>query len=389
MTPRWIGRIRPGFLTGALTGLAVASLTLGFAQFSAASADTGSQATNATAAPVASLVPITNTSFQVTPTSATIDATVGWSATGIAQGLTVGELRVLAINATTKLPTLVARKHVSPLKPGPPVKYSFTVTDQKLIKAMAVGNRVVITATQHPYIFPGTPTQTSYVTVHELQKGPSRGPVGQLDCSSRPISAPPNGQTADYSNCDFTGARLSSAQIGFSGGGRALLEQCDLTGVLLDQAILFNVSMAGSWLAGTKLTGSQFQESSAAGSFAPKLMDPNSHLIGDNFAGATLQDANFSGSTLDGTTFVDARMQGALFPKATLAGDEFNFANLSGANLQGLVQNPGANEWFMVNFSSANLLNAQFPALSNTQFWRKVILCKTVLPDGTVNNRDC
>ena len=61
----------------------------------------------------------------------------------------------------------------------------------RLLAALNRGNRVVLTATQHPPLPSRVSEQTtgSYVTVRTLQAGPGRGRVGSRDCSDLVLSA--------------------------------------------------------------------------------------------------------------------------------------------------------------------------------------------------------
>ena len=95
---------------------------------------------------------------------------------------------------------------------------------------MRPGNRVVLTATQHPPLPDRRRAQTngSYVTVDTLQVGPGRGRVGSRDCSDLLLSVrPAAGATYDF--CDLAGAVLTQATLA------GPMREADLTGADLDQ----------------------------------------------------------------------------------------------------------------------------------------------------------
>src|SRR6202042_2320999 len=107
--------------------------------------------------------------------------------------------------------------------------YNATITDPKLLSALNRGNRVVLTATQHPPLpsrASDMPTST-YVTVRTLQPGPGRGRVGSHDCSNM-VLGPTSPGPAGYDFCDLPGAVLTQAAL--SGPMRdADLSGADLT----------------------------------------------------------------------------------------------------------------------------------------------------------------
>lgn len=281
----------------------------------------------------------------------------------------------VAVDASTRLPTLVATKN-TPVT-GAPETYTFHITDPALLPALAAGNRVVITATQHKRTVGTAFTQPIYATVHELQPGPSRGAVGRLDCSARPILG-----NSSYNNCNFTGAVLIQANLPGS-----QLEEADFTGASLAGAALSGSNMAGASLAGTDMSRTTSTNLSAAFSFAPKLnMSGNSTLNSDNFAGAELQGANFSGAALDQTTFFSDPMNGSTWVNARLRNDELAGTKLQGAMMQGITID-ALSTFYRAQLQSANLLGGKIADLARFLF--EGTFCNTTMPDGSVNNRDC
>jgi Pentapeptide repeats (8 copies) len=96
-------------------------------------------------------------------------------------------------------------------------------------------------------------------------------------------------------------------------------------------------------------------------------------LIGGKLSGASLvetdlSEADLSQADLSGAYLCGAKLNGAHFNRTDLREANLLWANLSEANLS------EAN-LFRANLRGADLENAKF--------------CKTTMPDGTVNNRDC
>lgn len=94
-----------------------------------------------------------------------------------------------------------------------------------------------------------------------------------------------------------------------------------------------------------------------------------------NLSGATLVNSNLIGANLNG-----ANLSGAKLSTATLAS-----ANLKKANLSNTVLT-GAN-LIAADLTEANLSGATID-LNDIQV-KKALFCRTVLPDGTLNNSNC
>ncbi len=244
---------------------------------------------------------MTEGALHVTATSATITAQVAWNQAGLASRMTIGDLRVVAVNQSSRVPTVVARSTEDPIKSSAPQSIKFMVTSLPLVRALGAGNRVVLTATQHePTISLLTPQ--TFVTVHQLQAGPSRGPVGRLDCSDRPLQAGGSDGVPNFDNCDFTGAVLSFALLSAVGTPthywQADFAAADMRSAGLDQAALWS-----AWLPGVNLTGAGLNNVTFFNVFAPNLTAVRTGISGSNFFHADLTRANFSGSTISGTSF--------------------------------------------------------------------------------------
>ncbi|MFN8590360.1 MAG: pentapeptide repeat-containing protein [Thermomicrobiales bacterium] len=86
--------------------------------------------------------------------------------------------------------------------------------------------------------------------------------------------------------------------------------------------------------------------------------------------GKNTSGCDYAGSTL----FRNLDVRGANLSLGSFAGADMTGVDLRGANVSGSC------------FVEASLRNARFDASVNT---RKAIFCGTVMPDGSINNRDC
>ena len=144
-------------------------------------------------------------------------------------------------------------------------------------------SRSVITATQRKPLGLAF-SAPYYVTVDSLQPGPSRGPVGSVDCSDRPIEA-----GAPLQRCDLTGAVLTQAAL-----PNTNLQHADLSGADLSRANVSIDNMAGAWLGGANLSNTHSANVSLLNAVAPGLnISGTSTLTSDNFGHAQLQGSNF------------------------------------------------------------------------------------------------
>jgi hypothetical protein len=137
------------------------------------------------------------------------------------------------------------------------------------------------------------------------------------------------------------------------------LSSAPLTGAFLRELQLQNADMPwvrlnGANLYRADLTGSDLFEADLHGSF---------------LAETNLSKVNLSGAHLPGANLMGARLIGADLSKADLSEAKLGWADLSGADLSG------------ADLYKADLTNIK--NLDTAQF------CLTIMPDGTVNNRDC
>jgi uncharacterized protein YjbI with pentapeptide repeats len=160
---------------------------------------------------------------------------------------------------------------------------------------------------------------------------------------------------------DFGGSIEQDVTVAHSRFSRVILRGADMSNMWLlhvsmssnlSDADLHNTLITLSVLSGSNFSGANLQGVSIVRSMASSVNFSNANLSGANFAGTELGKPRFVGANLQNATF----SQGTIIRRA-----DFTDANLSGAT-----------------FTPVTLLGAEGD-----------IYCRTVMPDGSINNRDC
>lgn len=139
----------------------------------------------------------------------------------------------------------------------------------------------------------------------------------------------------------------------------------------------------GADLTGANLRDAFFLESQAIGAIfinadLTMIGSENTLMREADFTGAVLIDGNFTNTDLRDAIFVGASMAGVTFTGAVLSG-----ANMTGADLtEATIDRTGLNE---TNLTDADLTGATITRTSLSS----AVLCRTTMPDGTVDNSDC
>jgi uncharacterized protein YjbI with pentapeptide repeats len=317
---------------------------------------------------------------------AMISAIIQWNAAGIiSYHMRDGDLRAVAIDGSTGLPTTVGKAKIKDV-PSSPTRYELPIGH---LAALNPGNRVVLTATQHQPIStdPTRRTTRSYVTVRTLQAGPGRGRVGSHDCSDVALTAKapaPDG----YSFCDLPGAFLRQAEL--SGPMR----DADLTGARLRDAQLSGIIFDGSAMGGVVATGAAFKSVSMIESFAPGLTIPMTTIENGTLVARSLDDADFKEADISETSFKTTRLRGATFTGATFSHDDLAFAALQKAKLDHLGRRTILTTLFLANLTGATLAGKDSDWDDNEDHqrpWHWATLCDTIMPTGAdiSGDRDC
>lgn len=324
------------------------------------------------------------------PGPRTIRATVAWDADSRAlsgYGMLAGDIRVVAIDGRTGRPTPIATLAIATLR-DTTTDYAVTVDEPGKLAAMRPGNRIVLTATQHPpFGRSGKLTERSYVTVSTLQKGPGRGRVGQYDCSRIALVAV-SARLDGLTFCDLAAATLSTAAL-----GARPMRDADLTGAAIDRGSLTAVILDGAALAGVEASGATFTNVTMFEASAPALSLPDGVVSGSFLLASNLNDVDLSRTKLyNSTTLASAPMRRAILSDAELDHTDLAFADLAGARLDG-VTSTNHSSLFLSNLTGATLADSTWDVdEAGEPPWTWATLCSTTMPrasGGISGDRDC
>lgn len=342
-----------------------------------------------------SLVRVDGVRFERDAGRARISATVQWNAGAVADfGMTVGDLRLVAVSEQGHLPVLLAADRYD-VTSGQGRQVSFTLTDDRLLAAMRTGNRIVLTASQHQLAGQVTRSDRTYVTVAQVQPYGSPQPhVGTEDCSAIPVVP---GAMLRY--CDLVGAYLDGALVSIhdprSSEGRrpslsTRMERADLTGATAVRADFSGASLAGGRINGADLRNAKLDNLSLAGADAVELKargatsdkdarDSAGDFFRANLTGADLRDTIFRGISVGRARLDGAQLQGASW-QSFADGATFRRADLTGAQM-------GASTLAFADLSDATLKGSSLTDLQLAWAW----LCRTTPPAGAAadGSRDC
>jgi uncharacterized protein YjbI with pentapeptide repeats len=338
----------------------------------------------------APLVVVTGTLRRV-GAEATIKGTVKWSASGIAKGLTAGDVRAVAVDARTGVVTALGAEAIEALTG--PSNFEAEV-DGKALDALDAGNRVVLTASQHQPTGSGRePLVTAaYVSVHTLQPGPGRGRVGSRDCADLTFGSPVS-TASNYDFCDLAGAVLNRVSLAGSS-----MRDVDLSGAELRGAGLEGVKFDGAAMGGADLAGATLRKNSMVLVTAPGLTMPRTLLDDAQLVGADLDGANFEEARISETILATASLRRAVFSGAVLGHDDLAYTDLADAKLdevdaaseRGEPRN--YNSLFLADLTGATLADSHWDTDENGEVpWNWSILCGTKMPTGAKESgdRDC
>lgn len=279
--------------------------------------------------------------------SKNIRATVTWHASSArGYGMTQGTVRVLAVNSATGLPTLIATVTTDDV--STPSEVNLAVTDRKLLRAMAAGNRVVLSATQHqPGARGDRKTNRTYVTVAVLQTGPGLGRIGSFDCSRVAITADST-RTLDF--CDLSGAMLDTAAL----NGRPMRE-VNLTGATAQRSRMAGVSLGGSRLAGLDASNAELLNISMYDAVAPSVDVSGGRIVGSQLYPSVLDGGDFTGVRLTDSPLSAASLRGTTFTNAKLVHIDLAFTDLFRAKLDGVDASTSNPSLFLADLTGADL----------------------------------
>lgn len=316
-----------------------------------------------------------------------VRATVTWDAASRSPagwGMYAGTVRTVAVDGRSGRARVLDSQLVARLPETTTYRYELSGAAER--RAVADGNRVVVTATQHPPKARfGSYDERAYVTVETLQRGAGRGRVGHYDCSRFAlVSDDPAPGRWDY--CDLVGADLSSMRV-----GARFMRMADLSAVSLDAGAMAAVVMDGSDLAGFSAAGATIENWSLVDGFAPELTLTDGVLRGSLMLASSLDDANLEGTRLWATdTFAGTPMRRAKLGKV-LDHTDLAFTDLAGASLRGAAADTSS--LFLADLTNADLGGSTWTVdESGTAPWRWATLCGATMPrvPGVASgDRDC
>jgi uncharacterized protein YjbI with pentapeptide repeats len=321
---------------------------------------------------------------------ARVTATISWDATSFpgAGGMTVGDVRVVAVEGDSGRAHVLAERSYDPL--------TATTNDPLAIgddarQWLRDGNRVVVTATQRPPASPrfGSYVGRAYVTVATLQRGPGRGQVGKYDCSRIALQTVNQRGPDGLSFCDLTGASLIDLDL-----GERFMRDVDLSGAEIGRSRWVAVTLDGSSLADVSGRDAVLTNVNAVQARAPGLA-----LHGGVVRGSVLLFADATGLDLtDGLLQNDVQMNNvplrdAVFTNAMFDHVDLALADLRGAQLDGVDATNNASSLFLADLSGATLEDSAWHIDEDGVLpftWST--LCHTTMPrvaGGIDGDRDC
>lgn len=208
------------------------------------------------------------------------------------------------------------------------------------------------------------------------------------DCSKTLSLSGSNLAQAIFDHANFTACfnqtKTHFHQIDFS--------NTDLTNANLNDSVFYGVSFTSANLPNAKLSRAQLNLSDfSQANFSHAHLDQvqskkdNEHSWGSNFyetnfCGADLTQAQLYGY-FRGANFCNTKLNGAVFSTAK---------DTIPSHMPELKTRTGAGLWSGANFKDADLTGAHFyDANGQSANLSLAKFCRTIMPDGTLNNRDC
>ena len=182
----------------------------------------------------------------------------------------------------------------------------------------------------------------------------------------------------------FDDAALVKAKEAEKIGAIFVCEGCDLSGADLSGMYLYEAKVAGANFSSANLEGANIQGADLTGANFDNARLVKTKLSGSFFTNASLRQSDLSGGS---------RLDHADFTSADLSGANLNQAKLKRTNLTGAILrqvNLGGADLYKVKFDQADLTKATFlDAVFEGIILDNAKVCDTVLPDGSVSNKDC
>ena len=168
---------------------------------------------------------------------------------------------------------------------------------------------------------------------------------------------------------DLEGANLRNASLKFLSARKINLKNANLSwanisNVRWDEADFSRAEMYRTDFSRSYLRGANFEKSNSGGL----------ELLGGDFSNANFKDSCMDGVDMRASIFTGANFENAVFDSDGPYDPYYLGANFTDANLRNLGK----------NFECGGGAAASY--LKND---KSVYFCHTIMPDGTINNRDC
>jgi uncharacterized protein YjbI with pentapeptide repeats len=178
-----------------------------------------------------------------------------------------------------------------------------------------------------------------------------------------------------FDTLDLEGANLQNAKLRFLSAKKISLRNANLSFADISNNYWDEADFSGATLHRANLSRSTMRGSNFEKSFSGAL-----ELLGGDFTNASFKDAEMDGVDMRAANFTSANFENAIIDSDGPYDPHYLAANFTDANFKGakisLIK-------LTIDDDSPSGENITGRAIEN------IILCRTIMPDGTINNRDC
>ena len=197
---------------------------------------------------------------------------------------------------------------------------------------------------------------------------------------------------AQVGGCDSSSDQTVHQNCTFSSFSISLQNRDILTGIDFDSvkgrtitvsgSTFMSLDMSGADLSGMWLYANNFFDMNLASADFRESTISLSNLNRSDFTNANFEEVTFRRSIATSVNLTNAKLKGAW-----LNGTDFSQASFVGADLRDALFSQGT-IFGGADFTDADLTGATFKPLSLLDE-ETATYCRTTMPDGTINNRDC
>lgn len=179
----------------------------------------------------------------------------------------------------------------------------------------------------------------------------------------------------NFDTLDLEGANLENAKLRFLSAKKINLKNANLRFADISNNYWDEADFSGATLHRAKLSRSTMRGANFEKSFSGALQ-----LLGGDFTNASFKDAEMDGVDMRAANFTGANFENAIIDSDGPYDPRYLAANFTDANFKGAVislteMTIGDNSPSGEKVSKSSIKN--------------IILCRTIMPDGTIHNRDC